>query len=197
MRTTGGDLVPDGDGRPGRTAVLVIDLQVGVLPGCFDADGVLSRAAALVDRARLEGVPVVWVHHDPVGVGTPDWDLAAPLRRLAGEPLVRKDFRDAFAGTELHGVLAGLGVTRLVVVGAQSDFCIRTTTQRAAAEGYDVTLVGDAHTTTDSDWDGVTITGEQIIAHTNMYFSGLRYPGQSIGVQSHDAVVLSAGSEVR
>jgi nicotinamidase-related amidase len=176
--------------RPERSAVLVIDLQVGVLPGCFDADGVLARTGALVERARDAGVPVVWVHHDPVGVGTPDWELAAPLRRLDDEPLVRKHFRDAFAGTELGGVLVGLGVTRLVVAGAQSDFCIRTTTQRAATEGYDVTLVGDAHTTTDSQWDGVTITGEQIVAHTNMYFSGLEYPGRSFGVATHDAVVL-------
>lgn len=180
----------DVDDRPERSAVLVIDLQVGVLPGCFDADGVLARTEALVERARDAGVPVVWVHHDPVGVGTPDWELAAPLRRLDDEPLVRKDFRDAFAGTGLSDVLGGLGVTRLVVAGAQSDFCIRTTTQRAAVEGYDVTLVGDAHTTTDSDWDGVTITGEQIVAHTNMYFSGLEYPGRSFGVATHDTVVL-------
>lgn len=180
----------DVDDRPERSAVLVIDLQVGVLPGCFDADGVLARTAALVERARDAGVPVVWVHHDPIGVGTPDWELAAPLRRRDDEPLVRKDFRDAFAGTDLGGVLGGLGVTRLVVAGAQSDFCIRTTTQRAAVEGYDVTLVGDAHTTADSDWDGVTITGEQIVAHTNMYFSGLEYPGRSFGVATHDTVVL-------
>jgi nicotinamidase-related amidase len=168
----------------------VIDLQVGVLEGCFDADGVLSRTAVLVDRARDEGVPVVWVHHDPVGVGTTDWELAAPLRRLDGEPLVHKDYRDAFADTDLHEVLADFGVTRLVVAGAQSDFCIRTTTQRAAAEGYDVTLVGDAHTTADTEWEGVTVTGEQIIAHTNMYFAGLRYPGQTFEVASHSAVRL-------
>jgi nicotinamidase-related amidase len=170
--------------------VLVIDLQVGVLRECVDADGVLSRTAALVDRARAGGVPVVWVQHDPVGVGTEDWQLAAPLRRVDSEPLVHKDFRDAFAGTGLRDVLADLAVTRLVVAGAQSDFCIRTTTQRAAAEGFDVTLVGDAHTTTGAQWDGVAIGGEQIVAHTNMYFSGLRYPGQSIGVQRHDVVVL-------
>jgi len=182
--------VPGVSDRPRRSAVLVIDLQVGVLPGCFDAAGVLSRTATLVDRARSARVPVVWVHHDPVGLGTTDWDLAEPLHRLAEEPLVHKDFRDAFAGTDLRVVLDELGATRLVVAGAQSDFCIRTTTQRAASEGYDVTLVGDAHTTTDAQWDGVAVTGEQIIAHTNMYFSGLRYPGQSIGVQTHDAIVL-------
>jgi len=175
---------------PERTVVLAIDLQAGVTPGCFDEHGVLSRAAALVDRARASGVPVVWVHHDPVGVGTPEWELAAPLQRAEGEPLVRKSYRDSFADTTLRATLDELGATRLVITGAQSDFCVRTTTQRAAAEGYDVTLVSDAHTTVDTEWDGVVISGEQIVAHTNMYFSGLRYPGQEFAVETHDRVRL-------
>ncbi|MEV7609584.1 isochorismatase family protein [Microbacterium sp. NPDC089320] len=175
---------------PGRTVVVAIDMQAGVMPGCFDEHGVLARAAALIERARDGGVPVVWVHHDPVGVGTPEWELAAPLRRDEGEPLVRKSYRDSFADTTLRETLDHLGATRLVITGAQSDFCVRTTTQRAAAEGYDVTLVSDAHTTVDAQWDGVPISGEQIVAHTNMYFSGLRYPGQEFAIGTHDQVAL-------
>ena len=174
-----------------RTVVVVIDMQAGVLPGCFDEDGVLARTDALVRRARDEGTPVVWVHHDPVGVGTPDWELAAPLQRAESEPLVRKSYRDAFADTDMRTVLDGYGATRLVVAGAQSDFCVRTTTQRAAAEGYDVTLVRDAHTTVDATVNGVRISGEQIVAHTNMYFAGLRYPGQEFAVVRHDEVALA------
>ncbi|MFG6475031.1 isochorismatase family protein [Microbacterium sp. P06] len=83
-------------------------------------------------------------------------------------------------------------MTHLVVAGAQSDYCIRTTTQAAAARGYDVTLVSDAHTTTDAEHDGVALTGEQIVAHTNMYFSGLRYPGQRFATAKHDVVALSS-----
>ncbi|PVE92314.1 cysteine hydrolase family protein [Microbacterium sp. TPD7012] len=176
--------------RMPRTAVVVIDAQVGVMPGCFDEHGTLARTATLVERARAADVPVVWVHHDPVGDGTPAWDLAPPLARHDGEPLVRKSYRDAFAETDLRETLDRLAVTHLVLAGAQSDFCVRTTMQRAAAEGYDVTLVGDAHTTVDAEWDGVPISGEQIIAHTNMYFSGLRYPGQTFAVARHDAVDL-------
>ena len=174
-----------------RTVLLVIDMQAGVMPGCFDERGVLSRTEALVRRARDEGIPVVWVHHDPVGVGTPDWELAAPLVRADDEPVVRKSYRDAFAETDLRAVLDGYGATRLVVAGAQSDFCVRTTTQRAAADGYDVTLVRDAHTTVDATADGVPISGEQIIAHTNMYFAGLRYPGQEFAAVRHDEVTFA------
>ncbi|OIH93030.1 MULTISPECIES: cysteine hydrolase family protein [unclassified Curtobacterium] len=175
----------------GTTVLLVIDLQVGVLPGCTDADGVVARTAALVDRARAEGVPVVWVQdHDDFVEGSPEWELQPPLRRAADEPLVRKTYRDAFAATDLAAVLDGLGTRHLVVAGAQSDHCIRTTTQAAAARGFDVTLVSDAHTTTDSEHDGVAITGAQVIAHTNMYFSGLRYPGRRFAAVPHDRVDL-------
>lgn len=174
-----------------RTVLLVIDLQVGVLPGCIDAAGVVARTAALVDRARASGVPVVWVQdHQAFGVGSAQWGLEPPLQRRRDEPVVGKEYRDAFAATDLADVLAGLGATHLVVAGAQSDYCIRTTTQAAAARGFDVTLASDAHTTTDAEYDGVPITGEQIIAHTTMYFRGLRYPGQRFAVAAHDRVRL-------
>lgn len=177
--------------HPERTVLLIVDMQEGVVTGLLDAVGVLKRTAALIDRARAEAVPVVWVQDDRVGLGTPAWELAAPLARRDDEPLIRKRYRDAFAGEELHQVLRRLGATRLVIAGAQSDYCIRTTTQRAAAEHYDVVLVSDAHTTEDAEWDGVVITGEQIVAHTNLYFSGLRYPGQVIGIAPHDEVRLA------
>ncbi|MDM4763157.1 cysteine hydrolase family protein [Galbitalea sp. SE-J8] len=176
-----------------QIAVIVIDLQVGVLENCVDARGVTERTAALVRRARSEGVPVVWVQdHDDFPEGSDGWRLAAPLERRPDEPLVRKRYRDSFAGTDLAEVLDRLAATRLVIAGAQSDYCIRTTTQAAAARGFDVTLVSDAHTTSDAEFDGITISGEQIVAHTNMYFRGLRYPGQRFGIASHDRVPLAS-----
>ncbi|MGW8484396.1 isochorismatase family protein [Microbacterium sp. NPDC055903] len=174
----------------GATALLVIDMQAGVMPGCFDEEGVLQRTAALVARARAQETPVLWVHHDPVGVGTPEWELAGPLRHEAGDAIIRKQYRDSFEGTDLRSTLDELGVSRLVVAGAQSDYCVRTTTQRAAAEGFDVTLVSDAHTTVDATWGGVDVAAEQIIAHTNMYFSGLRYPERTFAAVPHDVVEL-------
>lgn len=171
------------------SALVVVDLQRGVVRDCFDADGVLARTAHLVDRARSSGVPVVWVQdHGSFPEGTADWGLAAPLERQAEEPLVKKTYRDSFVDTDLGEVLKSLHAQHLVIAGAQSDYCIRTTTQAAAARGFDVTLVSDAHTTTDAEHDGVLITGEQIVAHTNMYFSGLRYPGRHYAAQRHDAL---------
>ncbi|MFD2340403.1 isochorismatase family protein [Clavibacter tessellarius] len=173
------------------TALLVIDLQAGVLPGCRDSDGVVARTAALVARARAAGAPVVWIQdHHGFAEGDPDWALVPPLARTPGEALVRKAHRDSFAGTNLVEVLARLGTTRIVVAGAQTDYCVRTTLQSAAARGFDVTLVGDAHTTADARHEGVAIGAEQIIAHTDLYFRTLRYPGITSTVEAHDAVRL-------
>lgn len=169
--------------------LLVIDLQVGVLRGCLDADGVVQRAAVLVGRARASGVPVIWVQdHASFPEGSPEWMLAPSLQRLAEEPLVRKTYRDSFADTDLAVQLRSVGATRLIVAGAQTDFCVRTTVQSAAARGFNVTLVADVHTTTGADWGGVNISAEQIVAHTNMYWSGFRYPGASFSVEAHDHV---------
>ncbi|MBW8872174.1 MAG: cysteine hydrolase [Leifsonia sp.] len=174
------------------SALLVIDLQNGVLPGCFDADAVLTRVVALVERARTAGTPVVWVQHEEDGMeeGTDAWQLVDGLVPADGEPRIHKHYRDSFADTDLDEVLERLDVGRLVVTGAQSDYCVRTTAQSAAVRGYDVVLVSDAHTTTDTEWDGVEISGEQIVAHTNRYFAGLRYPGQLFGVEPAASVAV-------
>jgi len=174
------------------TAVLVIDLQLGVLEGCFDAAGVVARTAVLVARARREGVPVVWVQHeeDEMPHGSRAWQLAPGLVPVPGESLLRKTCCDAFAGTPLRAVLDDLGAGRLVLAGAQSDYCIRATAQRAAAEGYSVTLVSDAHTTADASFGGVAISGEQIVAHLNRSFRGLAYPGVTVELAAHDTVAL-------
>jgi len=174
------------------SALLVIDLQKGVVPGCFDADGVLARVRQLVDRARASATPVVWVQHEEDGMeeGSEPFELAGGLVPVDGEPRILKHYRDAFADTDLDDALERLDVGRLLVTGAQSDYCVRTTAQSAAVRGYDVVLVSDAHTTTDTEWDGVEITGEQIVAHKNRYFDGLRYPGQLCGVEEAASVSL-------
>jgi nicotinamidase-related amidase len=172
------------------SALIVIDLQAGVLEGCFEAGAVVARSRALVERARAAGVPVMWVQHEEEDMphGSPPWQLVAGLVPAPDEARVYKTYCDAFADTPLRSLLDSKGVRRLVIAGAQSDYCIRTTAQRAATEGYAVTLVSDAHTTAASASGGVALSGEQIVAHTNRYFAGLRYPGVSIGLATHDAV---------
>ena len=174
------------------TAVLVIDLQVGVLEGCFDVVGVVARAGALVARARREGVPVIWVQHEEAEMphGSAGWQLKPGLVPAPGEATLRKTCCDAFVGTPLRDVLDDLGAKRLVLAGAQSDYCIRATAQRAVTEGYSIVLASDAHTTADASFGGVAIRGEQIVAHTNRSIGGLACPGVTIDLATHDAVTF-------
>ena len=96
------------------------------------------------------------------------------------EPLVEKSYGDSFEDTTLETVLSGLGVGRLVVVGAQTDACIRSTLHGAFVRGYDTTLVGDAHTTEDQTAWGAP-PPDQVIAHTNLYWNYQTAPGRTAG----------------
>lgn len=178
-------------GRTGGTALIVIDLQVDVTAACWQAADVLERTAALLAGARAAGIPVLHVQHSEpsMPIGSPGWQLHDEVAPLPGEPVVHKTYRDAFAGTELDALLAGAGVDTLLVAGAQSDFCIRSTCQAAAVRGYDVTLVSDCHTTEDAIVDGIAITAEQVIAHHTMYWGGLTYPGQRFAATTQTEVL--------
>jgi nicotinamidase-related amidase len=164
--------------RP-NAALLVIDVQNGVVAGSHNRDEMIANINTLVDKARAEDVSVVWVQHSDDGLkrGSDDWQYVPELDRRESEPLVHKNYGDSFEGTELEKVLADRGVGRLVVAGAQTDACIRSTIHGAFTRGYDVTLVGDAHTTEDLSGYGAP-TPDKVIAHTNLYWNEQSAPGR-------------------
>ncbi|MGV9393575.1 cysteine hydrolase family protein [Streptomyces olivaceus] len=174
--------------RP-RTALLVIDVQNGVLAGAHDRDGVIANIDTLVGKARAADVPVVWVQHadDELVRDTEPWQYVPELVRRDDEPLVHKGYGDSFEDTTLEDVLAERGVGRVVVTGAQTDMCIRSTLHGAFVRGYDVTLVGDAHTTEDLTQFGAPAP-EQVVAHTNLYWSFQGAPGRSAATVTTEAV---------
>jgi nicotinamidase-related amidase len=165
--------------RP-NTALLVIDVQTGVVAGNHDRDGVIANIARLVEKARGESVSVIWVRHQNKDLvkGDDRWQIVAEPNPHANEPMIEKFHGDAFEDTGLESVLAHLGVGRLVVTGAQSDACIRSTIHGAFTRGYDVTLVSDAHTTEDMTAWGAPPPG-QVIAFTNMYWAYQTAPGRT------------------
>src|SRR5256714_6330592 len=114
------------ENRP-NTALLVVDVQNGVVAGTPERDAVVANVGSLVEKARQERVPVVWVQHsdEHLARGSDDWRIVPELAPADTEPLVEKSYGDSFEDTALETVLAGLGVGRLVVVGAQTDACIR------------------------------------------------------------------------
>jgi nicotinamidase-related amidase len=174
--------------RP-NTALVVIDVQQGVVANAVSRDRVVANIRSLVERARAERVPVVWVQHNDEDLpqGSDPWKYVPELERADGEALVHKSYGDSFEGTDLETVLAGLRVGRLVVTGAQTDACIRSTIHGAFARGYDVTLVGDAHTTEDQSAWGAP-PPEAVIAHTNLYWKYQSAPGRRAGTVQTEEV---------
>lgn len=169
------------ENRP-NTALIVIDVQNGVVASAHERDAVVANIAALVEKARAEAVPVVWVQHEDEDLvrGSTDWQIVPELAPADTEPLVEKHYGDSFEATPLEDVLSGLGVGRLVVVGAQTDACVRSTLHGAFVRGYDATLVSDAHTTEDhSEWGAPPPA--QVIAHTNLYWTYQEAPGRTAG----------------
>ena len=165
--------------RP-NTALLVIDVQNGVVGGSHNRDEMIDNINHLVDKARDEQVPVVWVQHADDDELVPDseaWQYVPELVRRDDEPLIHKRYGDSFEATELEAVLADRKVGRVVVTGAQTDACVRSTLHGALVRGYDVTLVGDAHTTEDLTPYGAP-PPEQVVAHTNLYWQFQTAPGR-------------------
>jgi nicotinamidase-related amidase len=177
--------------RP-NTALMVIDVQKSVVADAHQRDAVVANISTLVDKAREEGVPIVWVQHsdEQLEKGSDAWEYVPELARNESEPLVHKTFGDSFEDTDLEDVLAKVGVGRLVVTGAQTDECIRSTIHGAFARGYDVTLVGDAHTTEDQSAWGAP-PPDMVIAHTNLYWQYQAAPGRTAGVTETKDVTFS------
>lgn len=173
-----------------KRALVVIDVQRGVVAHAYRRDDVVATIGRLVDGAREAGVPVVWVQHedDELPRGSAAWEIVDELTPKEGEVRIEKRYGDAFEDTPLTDQLEEMGVGALFVAGAQTDFCVRSTLHGAIARGYDALLVSDAHTTVDAEWDGVKVSAGEIIAHTNMYWHWHRVPGHSGGTVTADAV---------
>jgi len=180
--------------RP-NTALLVVDVQAGVVEGNYERDNVVANIDSLVVKARSEDVPVIWVQHADEGLvkDSEGWRIVPELTPDAAEPLVHKNYGDSFEDTNLESVLSELGVGRLVVVGAQTDQCIRSTLHGAFARGYDAMLVSDAHTTEDAtEWGAPS--PEKVIAHTNLYWTYQSAPGRTAGTVETKDVDFSTSS---
>jgi nicotinamidase-related amidase len=166
--------------RP-NSALLIIDVQNGVVAGSHNRDAMLVNINALIDKARAEDVPVLWVQHSDDGGlkrDSENWEYVPELVRRDSEPVVHKRYGDSFEDTDLEERLAERGVGHLVVTGAQTDACIRSTIHGAFTRGYDVTLVGDAHTTEDLTGYGAP-SPELVVSHTNLYWNEQSAPGRS------------------
>ena len=176
-----------------HTALLVIDMQIGLVEGAYQEVLVLDRIADLLGRARRAGVPVVHVQHHhatyaPLKAGASTWHLHPRVAPVEGERVIAKTASDSFHETALLDALRRLGVSHLVVTGMQTEFCVDTTCRRAISLGLNVTLVSDAHTTIDA-----TFPAEQIIRHHNAVLPRLAHPSHHITVRPSREVSFAEG----
>lgn len=177
------------------SVLLVIDVQHDVFATAWDRDAIIQRIAALIDSARRSGTPVVWVQHSDDGLvyASDGWRIVEELNPAAGEAIVEKVWRDAFEETNLEEILARAQASEIIVVGGQTDYCVRSTLHGGLARGYDMTLVGDAHTTEDlREWLPDVPDPASVIAHTNAYWDGQNAPGRTSRVITAADVTFDA-----
>ncbi|WP_284035881.1 cysteine hydrolase family protein [Neobacillus sp. 114] len=172
----------------GKSALLVIDVQLGPIWGTYKKDETVSVIQKMIAKAESENVPIVYIQFEgPEGDllerGTQFWQFASGITPREQDIVIHKRAADSFYQTELQEELQNRGVTNLVVVGVRTEFCIDTTCRAAISQGFDVTLVEDGHTTVDGFYPA-----EQIINHHNSTLRGVKTPEYQIAVVKADEV---------
>jgi len=164
-----------------KTVLVVVDVQVGVVQDAWDAPRIIQNIAIAVEKARQQGIPIVWVQHEGSDLvqGSPDWQWVPELIPAEGEARIYKQFNSSFEQTPLEETLARMGASHIVLAGAATNWCIRATAYAALERGYDLTLIKDAHTTGPLEFDdGYRIEAEAIIVELNTVMKWLSYPGR-------------------
>jgi nicotinamidase-related amidase len=183
-----------------KGVLLIVDVQVGVMAESWDAPRIIGNVSRAVERARAQGVPVMWVQHADKELvhASPQWQWVPELVPAPGEPLIHKRFNSSFEQTALEDELAKVGATHIVLAGAATNWCIRATAYGALDRGYDLTLVKDAHTTGTMELDdGVRIEAVNVIHELNLAMTWLSYPGRSNHTATAEQVDFAAPGGVR
>jgi nicotinamidase-related amidase len=167
---------------PNRTnsALLVIDVQNSVVADAYERDQIVANINTAVVKARAAGVPVIWIQHSDewMAIGSEDWKIVPELVPVEGEPLVGKLYRNSFEATNLEEELSKLGVGHLYITGAQTNNCVRFTSHGALDRGYDITLIEDAHTTSDYQWNSGPVKASVLINDLNASMNEMELPGR-------------------
>lgn len=178
-----------------KTVLLVVDVQVGVMRTAWDAPRIIKNIVVAVEKARSQGIPVIWVQQsdEELVYGSPDWQLVPELSPTEGEIRIYKQFNSSFEQTSLEETLTRLGATHIVLAGAATNWCIRATAYGALDRGYDLTLIKDAHTTETIELeDGTKIEAANIILELNIAMKWLSYPGRTNDTASAKEIDFAA-----
>jgi nicotinamidase-related amidase len=169
----------------GSSALIVIDVQVNVVKDAYERDAKVAKMAEAVKKARAASIPVIWVRHsaEDLPLHSDGWQIVPELVPAAGEPIIEKKFRSTFVETNFEEVLAQLKISHLYICGAETNNCVRHTAMSALENGYDMTLIEDAHTTTGFEWDGFVMDAARTIDEQNTNFIGYQLPTCSADIK--------------
>lgn len=158
---------------PRRLALVVYDMQIGVLGQIKDADAIARQVMEVLDAARSAGVRVVFLRHlsmpkELMGVSqlrmamawqrvdsvdavspwflrdSPGFELLPELAPRPTEALFDKITMSAFEGTPLDIVLRDCGVNAFAIVGVATEVGIDPTVRHGSDLGYIPVVVTDA-----------------------------------------------------
>ena len=185
-------------GAGSKKVLMVVDAQVGVMQGTWQAPRIIKNIGTAVAKAREQGAPVIWVQHadEELVHGSSAWQLVPELAPAEGETRIHKQFNSSFEQTPLDERLAELEATHVVLAGAATNWCVRATAYGALERGYDLTLLKDAHTTrTVAFEDGVNVEAASVIRELNMVMNWVSYPGRANGTAAVEEVDFAAGAD--
>ena len=176
----------------GKSALLVIDVQNGVVDNAFERESVIANISEVITKARAKSVPVIWVQHsdEELEIDSDDWKIVPELKPGSDEAVIRKLFRSSFVETQLSALLESLAVDHLYITGAQTNNCVRHTCHGALELGYDITLISDAHTTSSYEWKSRNVSAQEVINEQNDNLSGYRLPGRRAKVVESAAITF-------
>lgn len=158
-----------------KTALLVIDAQVGIIEGptvgpVYKKKELILTLKKVINQAREFNIPIIYIQDLEIGAGQADQQKIHPeITPQVHDAILTKTSTDAFFVTDLQDKLNDLEVEHLVITGVKTEYCVDTTARSAISRGFDVTLVADGHSTTDNN----VLKAEQIIAHHNCNLHGL------------------------
>ncbi|WP_409305579.1 cysteine hydrolase family protein [Peribacillus sp. SCS-155] len=158
-----------------KQALLVIDAQQALIEGNEQEPGVLEKERlvdtinAVVDKALQNNVDIVFIRDRDVSNGDgPGFQIHKNITVPSDAAIFDKAATNSFYGTKLNVYLKEKGIEHLVIMGCKTEFCIDSAVRTATMNNFDVTLVGDGHSTSDSK----ILPARQIIMHHNSILHG-------------------------
>lgn len=173
-----------------RMGLLVVDVQNGVIQSFYKKEQVVENIRLMLSKARAASVPIIWVQHSSEELikDTNEWKIEASLTPGMDDYFIEKFFNSAYERTTLNALIKQLDLSKIVLVGAATNWCIRATVYATLERGYDLCLISDAHTTESLDYgNGHVIEAKDIILELNTTVKWLEYPDRVNEIKSAEA----------